>query len=134
MEAQKAQASSAKIQTAMSIGSSILGALLGRKSGLGAIGGLAKSTTVTAASRAWKEGKEAANAEVELERLKMEYEDLQKQIEDETQKLKDQYDPSTLVIETQKITPVKKNIQPLATGILWLPYERSGESLRKAWV
>lgn len=134
MEAQKAQASSAKIQTAMSIGSSILGALLGRKSGLGAIGGLAKSTTVTAASRAWKEGKEAANAEVELERLKMEYEDLQKQIEDETQKLKDQYDPSTLVVETQKITPVKKNIQPLATGILWLPYERSGESLRKAWV
>ena len=134
MEAQKAQASSAKLQTVMQIGGSILGALLGRKSGLGAIGGLAKSTTISSASRAWKEGKEAASAEVELERLKAEYEEIQQQVEDETQKLKDQYDPTTLVIETQKITPVKKNIQPLATGILWLPYERQGNSLRKAWV
>ncbi|MBL9114451.1 MAG: ATP-binding protein [Verrucomicrobiaceae bacterium] len=133
MEQQKAQASSAKLQTVMQIGGSILGALLGRKSGLGAIGGLARTSTVSSASRAWKEGKEAASAEEELERLKVDYEQIQQDVENDIQKLRDQYDPATLVIETQKITPVKKNIQPLATGILWLPYERRGEDLRRGW-
>lgn len=134
MEAQKAQASTAKLQTAIQIGTGLLGALFGRKkSGLGAIGGLAKSTTVSSASRAWKEDKEAATAEAELERLKADYEALQKDVEDQTQKIRDQYDPTTLAVETQKLTPMKKNIQPLATGILWLPHERRGGGLRKAW-
>jgi hypothetical protein len=134
MELQKAQASSAKMQTVMKIGGSILGALLGRKSGMSAIGGLATSTTMSSASKAWKEGKEAASAEDDLERLKVEYEQVQQEVENEVQKLKEQYDPVLLVIETQKLTPVKKNIQPLATGILWLPYERRGEDLRCGWV
>ncbi len=134
MEAEKAQANSARLQSVMQIGGSILGALLGRKSGLGAIGAIAKSSTISSASRAWKEGGDVASAEGELDRLKTEYEEVHKEVEDQTQKIRDQYDPVTLVVETQKLTPVKKNIQPIATGILWLPYERQGESLRKAWV
>jgi hypothetical protein len=133
MEVQKAQASSAKLQTAIQIGSGLLGALFGRKGGMGAIGSVAKSSTVSSASRAWKEGREAATAEAELDRLKLEYDALQRQVEDETQGIRDRYDPTTLTVEPQKITPVKKNIQPLAIGILWLPHERRGESLRKAW-
>ncbi len=133
METQKAQASSAKLQTAIQIGTGLLGALFGRKGGMGAIGGIAKSTTVSSASRAWKEGREAASAEAELDRMKAEYEAIHRQVEDETQSIRDKYDPTTLAVETQKITPVKKNIQPVAVGILWLPHERRGSSLRKAW-
>ena len=133
MEVQKAQASSAKLQTAIQIGTGLLGALFGRKGGMGAIGSVAKSTTVSSASRAWKEGREAASAETELERLKLEYEGINRQVEDDTQAIRDKYDLTTLAVETQKITPVKKNIQPVAMGILWLPHERRGESLRKAW-
>ena len=59
--------------------------------------------------------------------------DLEKQLADETQKIRDQYDPTTLVLETIKLSPVKKNIQVTATGILWQPHERVGGSLKKAW-
>ena len=46
--------------------------------------------------------------------------ELEKQIADETQKIRDQYDPATLAFETFKLSPMKKNIQVTATGILWL--------------
>jgi hypothetical protein len=133
VDAQKAQASSAKLATAVSIGSSILGALFGRKSGLAGAASMVKGTTVTSASRAWRESQEAAAATQEMERLKMEYDALNKQCEDDVQKIRDQYDPTTLAVETQKLTPLKKNITATATGILWMPYERVGEDLRKAW-
>jgi hypothetical protein len=133
MEAEKAQASSAKLKTVMAIGGSILGALFGRKSGMSAVGSLVKGTTITAASQAWKEGKDVAATEADLERLKLEYDQLNKETEDQVQKIRDQYESSSLVVETQKITPKKKDIQPTQVGILWLPYERSGEKLRKAW-
>jgi len=133
VDAQNAQASSAKLATAVSIGSSILGALFGRKSGLAGAASMVKGTTVTSASRAWRESQEAAAASQEMERLKMEYDVLNKQCEDHVQKIRDQYDPTTLAVETQKLSPLKKNITPTATGILWMPYERVGEDLRKAW-
>lgn len=133
VDTQKSQASSAKLSAAVSIGTSILGAFLGRKSGLGAVGSLMKSSTVTSASRVIREGQEAAAAEAELKALEQEMADIQKALEDETQKIRDQFDPTTLALETIKLTPVKSRIQPDAIGILWLPHERVGAELKKAW-
>jgi hypothetical protein len=131
VETQKAQASSAKMSTFMKVGSSILGALLGgRKSGLASV---ASSTTVTGVSKAWQQSKEADAAEAELERLKVEMAELEAQTEEAVQKVKDQYEPDQLVLEKARITPLKKNIQPQATGILWLPHEEVRGELRAAW-
>ncbi len=132
-DAQKAQASSAKLQTVLSIGGSILGALLGRKSGISGAAGMIKGSTVTAATRAWKEGKEAGNAEDEVERLKVEHDALLKDTEEQVQKIRDQYDTATLKLDATKLTPMKKNIQGTATGIVWMPHERVGGDLRPAW-
>lgn len=131
VETQKAQASSAKMATFMKVGSSLLGALLGgRKSGLASV---ASSTTVTGVSRAWQQSKEADAAEAELERIRAEMADLEAQTEEAVQKVKDQYEPDQLVLEKTRITPLKKNIQPMATGILWLPHEEVRGELRPAW-
>ncbi len=130
VDAQKSQANSAKLATAVSIGSSLLGAFFGRKSGLGS---LVKGTTVTSAARVMRESKEAAAAEVELDRLKDEIADLEKQVGDDTQKIRDLYDPATLTLEAYKLTPTKSKIQADAIGIVWLPHERVGDELRKAW-
>ncbi len=131
VETQKAQASSAKMATIMKVGSSILGALLGgRKSGLSSV---ASSTTVTGVSRAWQQSKEADAAEAELERIRAEMAELEAQTEEAVQKLKDQYEPDRLVLEKIRITPLKKNIQAVATGILWLPHEEVRGELRPAW-
>jgi phage host-nuclease inhibitor protein Gam len=67
-----------------------------------------------------KERREAAAAETELEALQVEMAELEKELADETQKIRDQYDPASLTLESTKLTPVKKNIQVTATGILWL--------------
>jgi uncharacterized protein involved in exopolysaccharide biosynthesis len=67
-----------------------------------------------------KERREAAAAETELEALQADMAELEKQLADETQKIRDQYDPASLTLESTKLTPVKKNIQVTATGILWL--------------
>jgi hypothetical protein len=133
MEAEKAQASSAKMKTVLAVGGSILGALLGRKSGLSAVTSVLGGATATAATSAWNQGKDVANAETALERLKIEYEALNREIEDQTQKIRDQYDPTTLVVQPEKISPKKKDIQANAVGILWLPHERVGSKLRKAY-
>ncbi|MBL9177090.1 MAG: ATP-binding protein [Verrucomicrobiaceae bacterium] len=120
VETQKAQASSATMSTVVSIGSSILGAFLGRKSGIGAAASLIKGSTVNSAGRAMRERREAAAAEGELEAIQAEVAELEKQLADDTQKIRDQYDPATLTLETVKLTPVKKNIQVTTTGILWM--------------
>ena len=133
VESEKSQASSARMSTIVQIGSSLLGALLGRKSGVSAATSVIKGTSVSSVSRAWKESRDAASAEQELDRLKAEMGELEQKLGDETQRIRDQYDPATLVLETVKLTPTKKDIQPTATGILWLPHERVGDDLNPAW-
>lgn len=130
VDTQKSQATSAKLSTAVSIGSTLLGAFFGRKGGIGSI---AKASTITSATRVMRESQEAAAAEAELGRIQADIADLEKQLNDDTQKIRDQYDPVTLVLETTRLTPVKNKIQPSDIGILWLPHERVGEELRKAW-
>ncbi|MEZ5384706.1 MAG: DUF87 domain-containing protein [Prosthecobacter sp.] len=114
VETQKSQATSAKLSTVVQIGSSLLGAFMGRKSSL------LKTSTISSASRVMRESSEAKAAEAELDRVKADMADVEKQLADDTQKIRDQYDPAVLTLETVKLTPVKKNIQMTATGILWL--------------
>ncbi len=114
IDAQKAQSTSAKLSTAAQIGGSLLGMLMGRKTSV------VKASTVSSASRMWKEGQDVKAAENELESVKADIAALEQQVADETQKIRDQYDPAALTLETVKLTPVKKNIQVTATGILWL--------------
>jgi hypothetical protein len=94
---------------------------------------MASATTVNGVSRAWQQSKEAEAAEAELERLQAEIAELEKQAQAEVEALQAQYDPAALVLEKFRLTPLKKNIQPRATGILWLPYEEVRGELRPAW-
>jgi hypothetical protein len=114
VDVQQAQSSGAKLSAAVEIGGSILGAIFGRKTSL------VKASTISSASRAWKEGADVKAAQNELESLKADMAELEKQIADDTQKIRDQYDPATLTFEPFKLSPLKKNIQVTATGILWL--------------
>ena len=114
VDVQQAQSSGAKLNAAVQIGTSLLGMFMGRK------GTVVKASTITSASHAWKESQDVKAAQNELDSLKADIAELEKQIADDTQKIRDQYDPATLTFETFKLTPQKKNIQVTATGILWL--------------
>ncbi len=112
---QKSQASQAKLNTVISIGSSILGAILGKgsiSSSRGALGG---------ASRTWKEGRDVSRAEEEVARWEDELKSLEDECEKEVEKLKSSIDPSTEKLETSRLTPLKKNVSAKSVGILWIP-------------
>jgi len=115
IDAQKAQATSAKLSTAVQIGSSLLGMFMGRKTSV------MKVSTISSASRVWKEGQDVKAAETELASVQADIAALEQQVADDTQKIRDQHDPAALCLETFKLTPVKKNINVTATGILWMP-------------
>jgi hypothetical protein len=104
VEDQKSQASSAKMDTAMRVGSSILGALLGKRvsmtSGRGAMSG---------ASKAWKESRDVARAEEKVDEYQEELEKIEADCEEQIEKLKASMDPMSERLETLTVTPLKKN-------------------------
>ncbi len=131
VETEKGQASSAKLSTLVRIGSSLLGAFLGgRKSGLRSVAG---STTVTGVSRAWEQSRQVDVAERDLERVRQELKEVENRLEEEISQLRDRYEIDLLPLEKVRLTPLKKNIKAIATGILWLPHEEVRGQLRSSW-
>lgn len=128
-EEQEAQASSAKLNTAISIGSSILAAFLGRKRVTTSV-----RSGSTSASRAWKEQRDVARAREKVEDLKEELAQMEQELEGEIGKVKDSIDPMTEQFEKTRIKPLKKNITLKVCGLAWLPYYRNGDyGIEAAW-
>jgi hypothetical protein len=113
---QQAQASSAKLDTAMKIGSTILGAVLGRS-----ISTKSRSA-MSGASRAWKEDRDVARAKEKVEDYQKDLEDLERECEEEVENLKEAMDPMNEKLETLSLSPLKKNCSSKAVGIVWMPY------------
>ncbi len=125
---QKAQASSAKMNTAMKIGGTILGAVLGRKIGR------SSSSAFSGASKAWKESRDVARAKEKVEDYQEELEELEEDCEQEIEKLKDAMDPMTEKLESVSLTPLKKNCSAKSVGIVWMPYRTNPQpQLGAAW-
>lgn len=125
---QKAQASSAKMDTAMKIGGTILGAVLGRSIGR------RSSSAFSGASRAWKESRDVARAEDKVEDYQEELEELEAKCEEEVEKLKESMDPMNEKLEEVHITPLKKNCSAKSVGIVWMPYRTNPQpQLGAAW-
>lgn len=108
-----------KMQTAFSVGTSILGALLGRKklsaSQVGRLGTAARS-----AGRIGRERADVAHAEESLEVLQQRRLDLEQDFERQTAQLRAKFDPATAEIETLSIRPRKSDIDVAEVALLWV--------------
>lgn len=130
---EKAQADQQKMQTAISFGATLLGALGGRK--INSSGNIGKATTaVRGASRTMKEGQDIGRAEDNVEALEQRLNDLNAEIEEQIQKLTSAVDPQTEVFDTVTIKPKKTNIVvPLCT-LVWAPYWKDAQgTITPAW-
>lgn len=126
---QKDQASTAKINTAMRIGGTILGAILGKR-----ISSTAGRGAMSGASRAWKESRDVARAKAKVDDYEEELEAIEEDCEREIEKLKAAMDPMSEKLETIRLTPLKKNCTSKAVGIVWMPYRVNPEpQLGAAW-
>jgi hypothetical protein len=132
-EKQQAESRSSQVQAAISVGASILGAFLGRKTISASNIGRA-TTAVRSAGRVMKESKDVGVAEENVAALQQQLADLEAQFKSESEALAAATDPLNEKLETISIKPTKANIAVKLVALAWTPHwrDKSG-SLTAAW-
>jgi hypothetical protein len=132
VEREQEQANASKWQTAISVGSTLLGAFLGRKAlSAGTIG--RATTAARGASRAYKESQDVSRAGENVEALQQQLNDLQAQFDAESAQIAQQCDPQTEELETITLKPKKTNITVRSLVLAWAPYWQAGGNETSAW-
>ena len=119
IERESSQLSQQKMQTAISIGTSILGAFLGRRrvsvTNVGRVGSAARS-----AGRIGRESEDVSRAQESLEVLAQRKTDLENELQQEVSRLQGQFDPAASPIERTELRPRKSDIDVTTVALLWL--------------
>jgi hypothetical protein len=120
IERERSQLSDRRMQTAISVGTSILGALLGRKkisvSNAGRLGSAARN-----AGRVGREREDVARAEENLERVRRQISDLETELANEIAALDRTFDPQTVPVERVELRPAKSQIDVTKLALVWRP-------------
>jgi hypothetical protein len=120
---EKEQAQSSKVQTAISFGTAILGAFLGRKtvsaSSAGRFG-----TAIRGASRIRKESMDVQRAQQTFEATKLELEELDQRLQTDIERIEAAFDPDSESIREILIKPKSSDITLEFFGLVWMPYRR----------
>ena len=119
IEREKAQAEQQKIGTYVSVGATLLGALLGRSARVGTVGRAA--TAAKSMSRIGKESAEVQRAKDSLENLQEQLKALQEQFDEALAPLRLDVDPMSLDLHPNIIRPRKSDIIIDTIGICWVP-------------
>ncbi|OQW33206.1 MAG: ATP-binding protein [Nitrospira sp. SG-bin1] len=132
-EKQQAEARSSQVQAAISVGASILGAFLGRKTISASNIGRA-TTAVRSAGRVMKESKDVGAAEENVAALQQQLAELEAQFKSESDALAAATDPLNEKLETISIKPTKSNIAVKLVALAWTPHWRDAEGrLTPGW-
>ncbi len=133
VERQQAESRSSQMQAAISVGASILGAFLGRKTISASNIGRA-TTAIRGAGRAIKESKDVGQAEENVSALQQQLADLESQFKTEADALAAATDPLNEKLETVSLKPTKANIVVKLVALAWTPHWRdSGGAMVPAW-
>jgi membrane peptidoglycan carboxypeptidase len=121
------------VQAAISVGASILGAFLGRKTISASNIGRA-TTAIRSAGRVMKESQDVGAAEENVAALQQQLADLEAQFKSEGDALAVATDPLNEKLETISIRPTKANIVVKLVMLAWTPHWRDTEGrLTQAW-
>ena len=130
---QREQAGQAKVQTAISFGSAILGAFLGRKAtSAGNVGRAA--TAARGVGRSMKESGDIGRAEETARALQAQLADLEAEFQAQVDTLDDPSGAATATLEPLSVKPKKTNITIRTLVLAWAPHraDASGTEAR-AW-
>ena len=120
VEREKAEAKNQSMQTYVSIGSAVLGALLGRKMASSTTIGKA-ATSMRTASRAARQQADVAHAEESLATLEERRRALEEEVDAELERIRVEADPSRIVLETIDIPAKKTDISVDDVVLAWIP-------------
>jgi hypothetical protein len=118
VEREKSQYSQRKLDTAISIGTSVLGAIFGGRS----VATTRAGSAARSAGRVFSERDDVARAGESLESLTAEREAILKRIEEETAALTESLDPAAIVLEKSRIAPRKSDIAVGRLVLAWEPW------------
>jgi hypothetical protein len=132
-EREKSQRDQQQMQTAVSLGATVLGAFLGRKKlSAGTIG--RATTTARGVGRARKEAEDVARAEDNLETLQQKLADLDAEFQAEVATTNAAVDPQSAPLESLSLRPKKTSIAVRDIALAWAPHWRSTDGgLVPAW-
>lgn len=125
---EKAQAQSAQLNAGASVLGGILGAVFGRKAGLGSI--TRGASAFGKATSAYQQHQDVNVVQGKIDGLNQELEAIKAELEDASNKLAASYDPSALTLESDSVKPTKTDIKVESIALLWLPYDADGA---RAW-
>jgi hypothetical protein len=120
---EKEQSQSRKVQTAISFGTAILGAFLGRKA---ASAGSASrfGSAMRSADRIRKESMDVKRAQETLEATRQELENLDRQLQEDIERTEAAFDPESEVIREVSVKPKSSDLTLNFFGLVWLPFRR----------
>jgi len=121
VEKQEEQAKKAKLDTALSVGATLLSAFTGRKVLSESNISRARSA-MRGAGRAMDEGKDIQRAAETVEAIKGQLADLEAEFNAEMAALQEKIDPTTETLETLSLKPKKTDIQVQLVTLAWDPY------------
>ncbi len=127
------QAKQHKLQTAFSVGATVLGSFLG-KSAINA-STLGRATTAArGAGRITKSQEDAKRAAENVEAIRQQLQDLEEEFKRETDLLNEEMNPLTEELDQFTVKPLKKDIMLRAFALAWVPYRRNTAGIAEpAW-
>ena len=126
IEKEKAQKSSKTLSTAVNFGTSVLGALFGRK--VGSVTNITRAgSVIKSASGMASEAGDIRAAEEQYAALLQSREELNTTVEAEVQQIADQLDTDLMKFDSMEISPRKTDTAVDRIALLWLPYDDSGQ-------
>ncbi|HNI17421.1 MAG TPA: ATP-binding protein [Nitrospira sp.] len=133
-EKQQNESRSSQVQAVISVGASILGAFLGRKT-LSATNIGRATTAIRSAGRVMKESQEVGHAEENVATLQQQLTDLEAQFKSESDALMAATDPLTEKLDQISLKPTKSNIIVKLVGLAWVPAWRGADGTSApAWL
>ena len=130
---QSQQSTKKKLDTAISFGTAILGAVLGRKR-ISSASASKMGTAIKTASSARKEAADVTRATQTAEKVKKDILALSKELEKEVKALDTSFDAQSEALDEIIVRAKSTDIHVAVTGLVWLPYAPDeGGRLRPAW-
>jgi hypothetical protein len=123
VDRERSQTTQQSLQTAVSIGATLLGAFLGRKAVSTATLGRA-TTAIRGGSRVMKEREDVARAEQNLAALQQQRDELLRVLDEEIARVRGAADPRTEELQPVVIAPKKKDVSLTLLALAWTPYRR----------
>ena len=126
VEREKAQASQQTWSTALSMGSSILGAMFGRKI-MSSTNINRAASSMRSAGRTMQQRQDVTQASESVEAVQQRLADLDAEFKAETEKVQSGFDPAALELEEMSIQPKKSDISISQVALVWEPWIVRGD-------